>query len=461
MSTAKHIYEFAGFVLDPNAGELKGPDGLQIKTLSGKPFDVLVFLVEKANTIKTRTEILEACWKDNTTDGRYVDSAIFSIRQALKDDKHELIQTHSGKGYSFKANFQVRLSDAIEQVKIRRPEPWTAQSTNENTLWGGIEAGGTKFIVGIGRGSSGELIERKLIRTHEDRTITLTQVKEFFLSKAEKHGGDFHGIGIACFGPLDLNLGIITNTPKEGWDQCPILDDVFDLFPKKVPVALTTDVNGALLGEIMFGVGKGRNKLETCAYITVGTGIGAGIWTERKFRKCLGHPEWGHIRVPLAPVDRENSFDGTCRHKPGKEGLYGICLEGAASGPAIEKRCKTRGENIHEDDEVWRLVARYLGIGIYNLIAPFQPELIILGGGVMRKKDLLRKVREEVIAVDKSYLPNSKLKPVLIDDYIVAPILKAPEDANYGSENEGVYESGVRGAIVLAQMAGGHPVLQG
>jgi len=138
--------------------------------------------------------------------------------------------------------------------------------------YGGIEAGGTKFICAIGRGP-GELYESSRFPTTQPAE-TVEQAIAFFQAHRSKYA--LQAIGIASFGPLDLNpgsktYGHITSTPKPGWRG-------FDLAGRLqaalgVPIALDTDVNAAALAEGWWGAAQG---LDTFVYLTVGTGIGGG-----------------------------------------------------------------------------------------------------------------------------------------------------------------------------------------
>ena len=189
-----------------------------------------------------------------------------------------------------------------------------------------------------------------------------------------------------------------------------------------VPIFLDTDVNGAALGEATWGSAK---DIKNCLYLTIGTGIGGGALVSGKLIHGMLHPEMGHILVKRHPEDK---YEGKCPfHKD--------CLEGLASGPAIEARWGVKGYELPENHMAWDLEAYYIAQGLMNFILTLSPEKIILGGGVMKQKHLFPKIRKNVIELLQGYLhTNQILKD--IDNYIVYPEL-----------NE---EAGLLGALALA-----------
>lgn len=268
----------------------------------------------------------------------------------------------------------------------------------EEKLYGGIEAGGTKFICAIGS-SSGNIVARTEIPT-TDVTQTLQVVVDFF-----KQSPAIVSLGIGSFGPVDLNpdspqFGFITHTPKAGWENT----DIKGFFEKSlgVPVILETDVNCAGIGETFFGVAQ---SVHNFIYVTVGTGIGGGLIIDGVPYHGGGHLEIGHMRIPHEPLG--DSFSGTCSfHKD--------CLEGLASGPAMEARWGTKPEDIVAP-EAWELEATYLGTALNNLVMSVRPELFVLGGGVMNHDGLLAAIRAHLQTSINGYLDI----PVL-ESYVVA-----------------------------------------
>lgn len=185
---------------------------------------------------------------------------------------------------------------------------------------GAIEAGGTKFICAVGD-ENGNIFEKAVFPT-KTPLETIGDMVNFFKDK------NIDSLGIGSFGPIDpdkksLTYGYIMNTPKDGWKNFNFLGELKKYF--SIPMEFDTDVNGSVLGEVLWGAGKG---VDTCLYITVGTGIGAGAFVKGKLLHGISHPEMGHILVPKVVND---NFEGNCPY-------HKNCLEGLASGPAIEKR---------------------------------------------------------------------------------------------------------------------------
>ncbi|WP_376791950.1 ROK family protein [Thermoflexus sp.] len=274
-------------------------------------------------------------------------------------------------------------------------------------LYGAIEAGGTKFLCAVGTGP-GDL--RAVVRipttTPEE---TLGRVVAFFRG----FRSELRAIGVGAFGPLDLNpnspaFGTIPTTPKPGWSGVNLLKPLQEAF--RIPIRLETDVNAAALGEGCWGAAQG---LETFVYLTVGTGIGGGAIVHGRLLHGALHPEMGHIRIPH---DRERDpFPGVCP-------FHGDCLEGLASGPALEARWGQSPESLPEDHPGWELEAEYLALGLIDILCVLVPERIILGGGVMQNRSLFPRIRWWVKELLKGYLPAPVLRGDL-DDYIVPPAL--------------------------------------
>jgi fructokinase len=286
--------------------------------------------------------------------------------------------------------------------------------------YGGIEAGGTKFVCAIGSGPDDIRATARFATTSPRETIE--QTLDFFRA----HESGLAAIGIASFGPVDLDpasptYGFITTTPKPGWQNTDLAGAIgrgLDL-----PVGFDTDVNGAALGEHRWGAAQG---LDTFIYLTIGTGIGGGGMIGGQLMHGLVHPEMGHVRLPH---DRDaDPFDGTCPY-------HGDCLEGLASGPALEARWGQAGETLPADHPAWPLQAHYLALALVNLICTLSPQRIILGGGVMKEEHLFGRIRANVQTLLNGYVQS----PVIlkhIDHYIVPPALGD--------------RAGVLGAIALA-----------
>jgi|SRR6185312_2840360 len=251
-------------------------------------------------------------------------------------------------------------------------------------LFGAIEAGGTKFVCGVGTGPH-DLGTARIPTTSPDETVAAA------IEWLREHsGGGLSGVGIGSFGPVDLRRGWITSTPKAAWRDYDLAGTVSRALG--IPVSLDTDVNAAVLGEARWGAGR---DLANCLYLTIGTGIGGGAIAGGVIVHGLTHPEMGHIRIPH---DRgADPFEGCCPY-------HGDCLEGLASGPAIRGRWGMPGEALPPDHPAWALEARYLALGIANFICMLSPEKVLIGGGVMRQQQLFGMIRAEVERILAGYV---------------------------------------------------------
>ena len=270
-------------------------------------------------------------------------------------------------------------------------------------LYGAIEAGGTKFICGLGTGPQ-DLRTVTIPTTSPARTIERTI--EFFRSAESQ----ITTVGIGSFGPVDLRHGSpawghITSTPKSGWQNTDVAGTLGRAL--QVPIAFDTDVNAAALGEWRWGAAQG---LESCVYITVGTGIGGGAIVAGKPLHGMLHPEIGHIRIPHDGL--QDPFPGNCP-------FHGDCLEGLAAGPALEARWGIRAEELPASHEAWPLEARYLALAVANLVLTLSPERIILGGGVMHQEFLFPMIRAELKTILGGYLQSERVSA--LDSYLVPP----------------------------------------
>jgi len=277
-------------------------------------------------------------------------------------------------------------------------------------LYGGIEAGGTKFVCMVGTGPDDIRAETRFPTTSPERT--LQHALDFLLAEQQRQGR-LAAIGIASFGPVDLRrdsptYGYITSTPKPGWSNVSIARAAHTALG--IPVGFDTDVNAAALAEQRWGAGHG---LHSCIYLTIGTGIGGGGLLDGKVMHGLVHPEMGHIRVPhdLAA----DPFRGVCP-------FHGDCLEGLASGPAMTARWLQPAEDLADDHPGWALEAGYLAHALNNFVCTLSPQRIIIGGGVMSKAFLYPLVRRRVAELLNNYVRTPEIIDH-IDDYIVPPTL--------------------------------------
>lgn len=264
---------------------------------------------------------------------------------------------------------------------------------------GALEAGGTKMVCAVG-GVNGEIYNQIIIPT-EKPDETIPRIIQFFKTY------EIDCLGVGCFGPVDLNkesetYGFITNTPKIEWRNYNILGNLKKAL--NIPIGFDTDVNGAVLGEVTFGCAQ---NLDCVVYVTVGTGIGIGVYINGKLLHGMIHPEAGHI---LIKKDKGDSYEGRCPY-------HKDCLEGLASGPAIEERWGRKGIELRENSKVWELESYYLAQAIINYIYTYSPQKVILGGGIMHQEQLFPLIREKILELNGDYFDCSELKK--IDTYVV------------------------------------------
>ena len=278
-------------------------------------------------------------------------------------------------------------------------------------LLGGIEAGGTKFVCAVGTDPDNLRAQVRIPTTTPEET--LGRVVDFFRQQ-QMTEGKIDAIGIGAFGPVDVHpnsskFGWFLNTPKPGWQQVDFVGTLQRALAVQI-VGFDTDVNVAALGEHQWGHAQG---IDNFIYLTVGTGIGGGGMIGGKLMNGLLHPEMGHI---LIPHDLSaDPFVGACP-------FHRDCLEGLASGFAMEKRWGRQGASIPLDHPAWALEARYLAMGLVNFILTLSPERIIIGGGVMKQKQLFPMVRSQVRDLLSGYLDVPAISHD-IDRYIVPPML--------------------------------------
>lgn len=291
-------------------------------------------------------------------------------------------------------------------------------------LFGGIEGGGTKFVCMVATDPQNIIDEVRFPTTTPAETIE--QAVAFF----EKYAGtnDLAAIGMASFGPVDLDpasptYGSVTTTPKPGWAFTDTISRLRQAIG--VPVAFELDVNAAAFGEYYWNAEN--HLLDPLVYITIGTGIGAGVIVHGKLVHGLVHPEAGHMRIPHDW--RTDPYAGSCPY-------HGDCFEGLACGPAIQQRWGQRGEMLPSTHPAWDLEAGYIALALNNTICSLSPKRIVLGGGVMQQPGLLGLIQQKVQRLLNNYIHSPTILEG-IEEYIVLPSL--------GNR------SGVLGAIALAR----------
>ena len=289
------------------------------------------------------------------------------------------------------------------------------------SLFGCIEAGGTKFVCGVGTGPDDLRCSTFPTTTP---AATMEKVVAFF---REQKARNLNAVGVGSFGPIDLHpesatFGFITSTPKAEWQN-------FDLAGTlqrglDIPIGFDTDVNAAAAGEARWGAGRG---IADFLYLTVGTGIGGGAMVNGEVIHGLLHPEMGHIHIPHDL--QADPYPGACPY-------HKDCLEGLAAGPAMQARWGVPPAQLPAEHPGWALEARYLALGLATWVCTLSPERMILGGGVMQQPHLFPMVRQELVRLLNGYIHAPALLSA-VDQYVVPPEL--------GNR------AGALGALVLAE----------
>lgn len=290
-------------------------------------------------------------------------------------------------------------------------------------MYGGVEAGGTKFVCGIGTGPD-DLRLGWIPTTSPEATVA--SVAAFFREQAD---AQIEAVGIASFGPVDLHpesptFGYITSSPKLEWQYYNLAGALGRAL--NVPVGFDTDVNAAALAEARWGAARG---IADFIYLTVGTGIGGGAVVHGELVHGLVHPEMGHIRVPHDLA--KDPYPGGCPY-------HQDCLEGLAAGPTMEARWGVPAQELPVDHPGWALEANYLALGLATWVCTLSPSSIVIGGGVMQQQHLFPMIRRELTRLLNGYIRAGALTDE-IDQYVVPPQL--------GNR------AGVLGAIALAETA--------
>ena len=259
---------------------------------------------------------------------------------------------------------------------------------------GGIELGGTKCIAAVAESPDNILI-KKVISTKDPKS-TFSEIISFFKDY------EIESLGIGSFGPIVLDskskdYGILVAESKEGWNGVNVVNSLSNISSN---IILDTDVNAAAYGEYNYGSGQ---KCKTLVYVTIGTGIGAGILLNGKSHIGNFHLEIGHMLIP----NPDNS-KGVCR-------IHGNCWEGLASGPAIESKWNIEASRLDKQHVAWQKEAELLAFGLINIISNHSPDKIILGGGVMNQQHLFEMIRLKVKETWNGYTPLGSLSDLILE----------------------------------------------
>lgn len=266
----------------------------------------------------------------------------------------------------------------------------------------GVELGGTKCVCTLASSPDGVLAQETVPTTSPEETLdSLERVLAGW-------SGRFEALGIASFGPVDLDpaspgYGSVATSPKPGWQSIDVLGRLSGRLA--VPAAFDTDVNGAACAEMRWGAGRG---LSDFAYVTVGTGVGAGLVVNGAPTRGFQHCELGHVRVERLPGD---DFPGACPY-------HGACVEGLASGPAIRARTGADPASLASDDPRWEPVVHALAQLCHAIVCAAAPIRIVIGGGVVSgRPELLVRIEAALIESLAGYMePPRSNAP-----YIAAP----------------------------------------
>lgn len=293
---------------------------------------------------------------------------------------------------------------------------------SDKQLIGALEAGGTKMVVATGY-ADGTIVEQDRIPTTTPEE-TCAAIIEWFKDK------DIEALGVGAFGPTGVNpksdkYGYILETPKTAWRYFDFLGTL--KAGLNVPCGYDTDVNVACLGEAIFGGGQG---LDALVYLTIGTGIGAGVMLDGKLVHGMLHPEAGHLIVARDPRDTIGEHSGCPYHDS--------CLEGLVAGPSIAKRWDgSDASYLNTHPEALDMLAGYLAQALEIYVTCYSPQRIIIGGGVADNTDIVKVAR-------------AKAKDML-NGYIVAPELEDWDTYVINNTLDG--KQGIMGCLALGAQA--------
>ncbi|WP_251716335.1 ROK family protein [Lactobacillus agrestimuris] len=262
---------------------------------------------------------------------------------------------------------------------------------------GSIEAGGTKFVLAVQDVDTGEIVATGRIPT-TTADETLQKSVDFFKENP------VDALGIGTFGPIDINpnsrtFGYILDTPKPGWSGT----NFKGFFEKElnIPVVMTTDVNASCYGEY---IARGKDDTKSYFYVTIGTGVGAGIVQAGQMLGLNNHPEMGHMLVKPYPGD---DYEGHCPFHGNN------CVEGMAAGPSLEGRTGIPGEKLSRDNKVFTYVSYYVAQLLFNVYMAARPDVMVVGGSVLNEDDLV-KVRKFFDEFNNNYVATPDLNELIV-----------------------------------------------
>ncbi|KAL0214918.1 hypothetical protein P9112_007102 [Eukaryota sp. TZLM1-RC] len=264
----------------------------------------------------------------------------------------------------------------------------------------GIELGGTTTVVALCTDLEAITFETRDEFDTSSPQEVFARIKDFVRDWSIK------AIGVAAFGPviidpLDPLYGTITTTPKVTFQNCSLIEH---LSPICKNIFIDTDVNAAAIAEHKIRLQKGKD-VPLLKYITVGTGIGIGS------SSCPPIPsfnaEGGHIMTPLFEEDVTAGFSGICPY-------HSSCVEGMTSSLALAKRAGIESWQLpHADDCVFDAAVHYLAHLCINSVLLNRPNVIVLGGGVMKREGLYERIIKKFDDLMNGYLTGVKGSDVL------------------------------------------------
>ena len=276
-----------------------------------------------------------------------------------------------------------------------------------------VDIGGTKIAVGM-VDDSGRVIARDQSPTEASAGYgeACARIAEMLRGTSRAAGEKITGIGIGSTGPIDPFTGEIGNVNFfPAWRGENPVKDLSNTFG--VTAAIENDADASALAEAGWGAGRNKKRL---IYVTVGTGIGAGIILDGELYRGVdgAHPEIGHCLIDASGPSCECGFNG--------------CWESLAAGPAMTawmesnrplnyphvgplsaaRICELAAEGEPLAQQAVDREAHYLGLGLANLITLFTPDAIVLGGSVMKSAALFLDAIQKTIAGACRYVPFEK-----------------------------------------------------
>ena len=270
----------------------------------------------------------------------------------------------------------------------------------------GIDVGGTAVKWAV-LGEDFSIRERGSLPTG---FTTAEETVSALIGLVEPYRERVSAVGVSA--PGGIYEGDVTGTIHRGgaltfMDGCPLGKLMREALG--VPVAVNNDGKCCALGEYAAGALRGTRF---GVVLAIGTGIGGGLVIDGKMVHGLVHPEAGHLLLQRHPKD---TYAGKCPY-------HANCLEGLASGPAVEARWGRPAKELADREDVWEMEAFYLAEAVANYVLTYSPQKIVLWGGIMHQSQLFSMVRTKVQELLGGYISNEKILKE-IDTYLVPPAL--------------------------------------